>query len=230
MITLLDFWLYSVLTLRQTSCLQLSILIVVLFSVISLSQPTTYFHDAKFSKLLKQHLFLPVWCFMSNYLRSNQIQLLPLMANLSSSEDEKFQFASLVIVFVSKQTSLSSYPPLILSVFYPLITTARPVRERICLLLVSSTHYTTYISICANAFPRSLTLSVSLVLWAPCAVAAVRVAPSRSRKLRLLSLWIKETERLSRLSPSMRIRYCHLLSAVISFASPWQTLWGRRPP
>lgn len=35
----------------------------------------------------------------------------------------------------------------------------------------------------------------------------------------LLSVWIKESERLSQLSPSMRIRYCRLLSAVISLPS-----------
>lgn len=74
---------------------------------------------------------------------------------------KKLQFASAVIVFVSKHTSLSSYQPLIQSFFYPLITAPRPVSQRICLLLVRNIHYTTYISICANAIPLSLSSSLA---------------------------------------------------------------------
>lgn len=56
----------------------------------------------------------------------------------------------------------------------------------------------------------------AFALQAPYASVPASVAPTGSEKLCLLSAWIKETERLSQPSPSMRIRYCHLLSAVIS--------------
>lgn len=45
--------------------------------------------------------------------KKQQPELMPLMANLQKMK--KLQFASLVIVFVFKQTSLSSYPALIQS-------------------------------------------------------------------------------------------------------------------
>lgn len=80
------------------------------------------------------------------------------------------------------------------------------VKESMC--LVRNTYHI-YISICM------LQCSLSKHLMPRCLLVWHPPVP----KLCLFSVWIKESERLSQLSPSMRIRYCHLLSAVISLPS-----------
>lgn len=178
-----------------------------------------YFHSAKYGKLLQQHLFHPVWYLLSNDLRRNSKQnwchWWPIFRRWKSCSLPPWSL------------SLSSNRPLCLltlpwfNLSSPYHHTQTCQRENLPFTGEQHALHHLHLYLCQRL--------PSLALWAPYASAAVCVAPSSSRKLRLLSLWIKETERLSRLSPSMRIRYCHLLSAVISFASPWQTLWDCRP-
>lgn len=88
------------------------------------------------------------------------------------------------------------------------LTRSSALSKKACALLVQNT-YNIYIAICAVqcSFAKHL-MPRCLAVWHP-----------PIPKLCLLSVCIKETERLSQLSPSMRIRYCHLLSAVISLLS-----------
>lgn len=93
----------------------------------------------------------------------NHIQVMPLIDNLSSSEDEKVAVCLPGYCFCC-QTDLSLFlsPPLIQSYFYAVITTPRLVSERICLYLWAT----------LTSSPASLSL--------PTPSLAISFSPSRS--------------------------------------------------